>query len=262
MLNHLKQIRKYISYLAGSNTRHGTHSPFVYQWLEECLYDKNPKAAFSEIENLRKDLEKVSRSIAITDLGAGSLLNSSRERTISDIAKKSAKNPKFGRLLYRICAYFQPEYVLELGTSLGISSLYMAKGNPSMQLMTLEGCPNTAKEAKANFEKTQTHNIQQLIGDFKNTLPQALEKFPQLDLVFFDGNHQKEPTIAYFEQCLSKKHNDSLFIFDDIHWSDGMEEAWEYIKAHPEVSVTIDLFMVGLVFFRKEQPKEHFTIRF
>jgi predicted O-methyltransferase YrrM len=88
-----------------------------------------------------------------------------------------------------------------------------------------------------------------------------LNSLPKLDLVFFDGNHQKVPTLDYFHHCLTKAHENSIFIFDDIHWSSEMDEAWQQIQGHEQVSLTIDLFQFGLVFFRKGIAKQHFTLR-
>jgi predicted O-methyltransferase YrrM len=217
--------------------------------------------SFDKIELLRKKLLASQRQIDVTDMGAGK----SGKRTISEIAQRSAKSAKYCQLLFRIAYHLKPATILELGTSLGISTNYLASADPKAKIITIEGCPNTAAEAKKNFESLGLKNIESVIGNFDSTLPAVLANSQQLTaigLIFIDGNHRKEPTINYFSQCLSHATNDSVFIFDDIHWSDEMEEAWEEIKAHPQVTVTIDLFFLGLVFFRKEQAKENFTVRF
>ena len=100
------------------------------------------------------------------------------------------------------------------------------------------------------------------MGDFNLTLANKLKEILTIDLAFIDGNHQKKPTIDYFEQCLKYANNNTMFIFDDIHWSQGMENAWNYIKKHEKTTLTIDLFFVGIVFIKSELSKEHFTIRF
>lgn len=261
-MKYYKQAYNYLKYLINAKSRHGTHSPFVYKLLDECIYNKERRSEYGLIEDIRKQLLISNECIEITDFGAGSKIDNSKKRKIKDIAKYSAKKAKYGRLLFNICAYFNPKNGLELGTSLGISTLYQALGAKEMVLYTLEGCPNTAKIAQANFEKANISSIKLITGSFEQTLTPLLEQLDSLDYVFFDGNHKKEPTLRYFHSCLQKKHNDSVFIFDDIHWSEEMEEAWEEIKNHPEVTVTLDLFMVGIVFFRKEQPKEHFSIRY
>ena len=164
--------------------------------------------------------------------------------------------------LYRIIQFYKPKNILELGTSLGISTCYLAKANPEGKIFTFEGCPETAKIAQQSFEKLNIKNTEIILGNFNSTLKQKAAELQSIDFVFIDGNHQEKPTIDYFKECLNYANNDTLFIFDDIHWSRGMENAWEHIKKHPKTTVTIDLFFVGIVFVKSELSKEHFTIRF
>lgn len=256
------QAKGYLQYLLSAKSRHGVHSPFVYSLLDEVIYSKNTYPEFTAIENLRAELLKDSRTITITDLGAGSTVNTNKTRRISDIAKNSAKAPKLAQLIFRLTKKLQPKNILELGTSLGISTAYLSKACPASTVYTIEGCPETAKVAQGNFEKLGLDNVHLSVGNFDEQLPTLLKKVEQLDLVFVDGNHRKEPTLDYFKQCLEKAHENTVFIFDDIHWSQGMEEAWGIIKKHESVTITLDLFFIGIVFLRKEQVKENFVIRF
>lgn len=260
-MSHLWRAKQYANYLAKAKNRHGIHSPFVYELLDKVIYDKHGYPAYDTVKTIRNQLLSRTDEIVITDLGAGSTVNRSNRRKVSDIAKNSAKAGKWGELLFRLSKRFKPETMIELGTSLGIGSLYQLLGNPTGTLVTFEGCPNTAAIAKEQF---QTAGIDPTMvqGNFDDTLQPFLESIEKLDWAFIDGNHQKEPTIRYFEQCLEKCHNDSVLLFDDIYWSKGMAEAWENIKAHERVNVTLDLFQVGIVFLRKEQPKQHFIIRY
>ncbi|MCG3165662.1 MAG: hypothetical protein POELPBGB_01430 [Bacteroidia bacterium] len=261
-VNKIRFVFRYLRYLLKARTRHGTHSPFVYNLLEEVIYDTSHFYVFDEIESLREKLLRDERTINIKDYGAGSTINSSPTRKLKDIAGNSAKAQKYGQLMFRLIQKFKPQTLLELGTSLGISTVYQASAAPKSKLITMEGCPETASVAKQNFEKLKLNNVEIVVGNFDETLSSTLNTITKLDYVFFDGNHRKAPTLDYFKQCLTKINNDSVFIFDDIHWSNEMEEAWEEIKANPSVTVTIDLFFVGLVFFRKEQKKQDFIIRF
>jgi predicted O-methyltransferase YrrM len=253
---------KYLIYLFKAQSRHGLHSPFVYKLLDEVILNKNQYYSYEEIESLRAQLLMSDKIITVTDFGAGSHLTPQKKRKVREIAKHSAKPAKYGKLLFRLVEFFKPQNMLELGTSLGISTLYQAKANSDGNFITLEGCPEVAAIAESNFKKLNSNNIKLICGNFSETLPQAIEVLPKLEYVFFDGNHQKEATLDYFNKCLKKSQNESIFIFDDIHWSRGMEEAWEEIKKHHAVTVTIDLFFVGLVFFRKEQVKQDFILRF
>lgn len=256
--------KKYLRYYFSAGTRHDVHSPFVFTLVEEVLRDRKQPPAFAEIEQLRKTLLQSKETIQVTDLGAGSLMNAGTTRHISDITRHAAKPPKFGQLFYRLVKYFQPQYMLELGTSMGISTAYMAKAaNPGATLYTIEGCPNIAAKAGQNFAALQLDNIHQEVGNFDTVLPALLPSLPRLDYVYIDGNHRSAPTLQYFEQCLEKAHEGSLFIFDDIHWTPDMEAAWHQIQAHPRVTFTIDLFFIGLVFFRPDmKEKQHFVLKY
>ncbi|MFD2727390.1 O-methyltransferase [Hyunsoonleella rubra] len=181
------------------------------------------------------------------------------ERHVTKIAKTSGTPLKRAKLLFRLSEYFKPNHILELGTSLGIGTHAMGIGQPNARITTVEGCPNLHNFSKDILNQNLSNEIEFINADFNKVVGElATNKF---DLIFFDGNHQKEATIRYFETLLPTAHNDSVFIFDDIYWSKGMTEAWEIIKQHPKVTVTIDTFHWGFVFFRKEQGKEHFRIR-
>jgi len=198
----------------------------------------------------------------VEDFGAGSTILKNKKRVVRDIAKTSVKPKKYGQLLFRLVHYFELKNILELGTSLGITTLYLAKPDSQTNIITMEGCPQTASLAKKNFSELKCKNINLILGNFDKTLPSALAKMKKVDLVFFDGNHRKEPTLQYFNECLKYAHNDSLFIFDDIHWSVEMEQAWEIIKANKSVTVTIDVFFMGFIFFKKELTKQDFVVKF
>lgn len=260
-MKHFQAIVRYLKYFWRSKSKYAVNSPFVFDLYSKVILSKRKFYAFDEIGGIRQMLEKNDQLISVTDFGAGSQIDNSKQKKISAIAKNSAKKDKVGRILTSLTDHFQPKTALEMGTSLGISCLYQYSGCKKAQWITMEGCPETAKVAQKVFSAFKADNIEIVVGDFGKTLQPTIEKIDQLDYAFFDGNHQEQPTIEYFETCLKKAHDGSLFIFDDIHWSAGMEAAWDYIKSHPEVTVTIDLFFIGLVFFKKDLSKEDFTLR-
>ncbi|WP_295668787.1 O-methyltransferase [uncultured Mucilaginibacter sp.] len=260
MLN-LRFAKEYLLHRFKAKTRHGVHSPFVYRLIDKVIYDFSPKKVYTEVESLRNQLLNDERIITITDLGAGSLVNNNRQKRIADIAKNALKPPKLAQLLYRLAADLQPGSIIELGTCLGTTSLYLQNAAPAAKVLTLEGCPETATIARETFSKAGLGDIELITGNFDNTLPGVINKLEKLDFVFVDGNHQKDATLKYFEWCLPKVHENTLLIFDDIYWSQGMKEAWNEIKAHPQVTVTVDLFWIGLVFFKPGQVKENFLVR-
>ncbi|WP_243398958.1 O-methyltransferase [Hanstruepera neustonica] len=240
-----------------STNQHGVHSPFVYDLVTKCFYDKTKYADYSKLIAYRNHLLKNDSLIFITDLGPGSKTNNSQERQISEITRTSGTSLKRSKLLFRLAQYLKPDNILELGTSLGIATNALTLGQPKSQITTIEGCANISDFTKKQFQDSE--NVTFLVGDFITHLNQL--KSNTFDLIFFDGNHTKEATLHYFNELLPTANNNSVFIFDDIYWSKGMTEAWETIKQHPEVTVTIDTYFWGFVFFRKEQAKEHFKIR-
>lgn len=255
-------ISNYIKHRLTAKSRHGTHSPFVYKLTDEVIYDFNSKTDYKSIEAQRKKLFNDESLITVTDLGAGSHLNKNRTKQVKQIAKNALKSPRLAQLIYRLAKNSQPSNIIELGTCLGITTAYLSRACPDAKIITIEGCPETAKVAGRNFEELGLENIELQVGNFDALLPVVIEEQPQLDFVYIDGNHRKEATLDYFKWCLPKVQEGSLLIFDDIYWSKGMKEAWEEIKNHPEVTVTVDLFWIGLVYFRKGQVKEHFKIKF
>ena len=253
------QIIEYIKFLFKATNQHGVHSPFVYDLVTKCFYDKTKHDAYTQLLDYRAALLQNKQVIDITDLGSGSRVFQSNSRAINAIAKRSGTSLKRAKLLYRLANYFKPQHSLELGTSLGIASQAMALGHPENSTTSLEGCPNISEFTKQQLADFNIKNVTLKTGAFETLLPQLKDN--SYDFIFFDGNHNKAATLHYFETLLETAHNDSLFIFDDIHWSKDMRSAWETIKVHPKVTVSIDTFFWGLVCFRKEQVKENFVIR-
>ena len=255
-------IKYYLQFLFHSKNEHSLHSPFVFELYTKIIQSKTEFPIFELIENIRKKLLKNRSIINISDFGAGSRIYKTNQREICQIAKSAEKNPKFGKLLFRLIQHFKPSTIFDLGTSLGITTIYESKAYDNSKVFTFEGCPATATIAKQNFEELNCQNIEIIVGNIDETLPEELSKIKQLDFVFFDANHRYEPTIRYFELCLEKATEESIFLFDDIHWSSEMHEAWQVIRNHPKVMISIDLFYVGIIFFRKNQPKQDFVLRF
>jgi predicted O-methyltransferase YrrM len=257
----LFQIKSYIQFLWHSKNEHAVHSPFVFSLLTKCFYDKKLKSEYVVLNKYRNELLQNKNTIEVTDFGAGSRVFKSNTRPIAQIAKTAGITPKRAELLFRITDYFQPDTILEIGTSLGLATSALSLGNPKASIVTLEGCPETAKQAQLQLQKFNCNNIKCVVTEFNSYLEICNLKSKICNLIYFDGNHSKNATLDYFELLLPSITNETVWIFDDIHWSQEMEEAWESIKNHPKVTVSIDTFQWGLVFFRYEQPKQHFVIR-
>lgn len=257
--------KKYISYyISASNSKgHGVHSPFVFDFIKLVKNDSKEYACYKPIEALRKQLLADKEFIEVEDFGAGSAVIKTSKRRVDKMAASSLKPKKFAQLLFRIVQFYQPKIILELGTSFGISSAYLASARNESKLYTMEGAASIASIARRNFDSLSLTNVEIIEGDFSQTLKPILQELPVIDLAFIDGNHRKQPTLQYFNQLLRKSNEYTILIFDDIHWSKEMEEAWEEIKAAADVTLSIDLFFIGIIFLKKDfKVKQHFSIRF
>lgn len=200
------------------------------------------------------------RQIDVLDLGAGSKKLSSSKRQIKDIAKLSVKKAKYAEVLFRLIEKMNIEVTIEMGTSLGITSGYLAHANKKGKVITLEGCSETLKIAQDNFTELALKNVKIVAGNFDDTFLNVLKENPNVGLVFIDGNHTKEATLRYFNMVKDLGNQDVILVFDDIHWSSGMEEAWMEIKKDAQVTVSVDLFEMGIVFFSEYSKKGDYFI--
>ncbi len=267
----MQLLLRYLAFWFRSGNAHAVHSPFVFDLYTRVIrpaaqqpdFGKpdSGKPDFGKIEALRAALLADPREMDTIDLGAGSRVARSPRRRVKDIARYAQKDARTGQLLFRLVGHFAPRTLFDLGTSLGITTSYLAAASPRAALYTFEGCPQTLAIAKSNFARLDYWHIRPVAGNLDETLPAMLKEITALDFVFFDANHRREPTLRYFAACLAKAHEDSVFVFDDIYWSAEMRTAWEEIKSHSAVTLTVDLFHVGLVFFRRKQPKQHFRLR-
>lgn len=260
---------KYLRYFFRSKNGkgHGVHSPFVYDFIRSVLRHKTSeveKQLFAKLEDRRNFLLNDKRTIDIIDLGAGSGKLKSERRKVSEIASSSLKPKKYAQLLFQISKHYRCKNIIELGTSLGVTTTYLASANSDSRVISFEGIPGIAKVAQESFDIAGLKNIELVEGDFDQTLPKFLGNEATLyDLVFIDGNHRKEPTLRYFEWLLPHAGFHTIFIFDDIHWSREMEDAWANLKDHKSVSATIDLFFVGIVLVSKDFKEPfHLEVRY
>ncbi|MDQ2772063.1 MAG: class I SAM-dependent methyltransferase [Bacteroidota bacterium] len=256
------QLLAYLRFWLRSGNAHGLHSPFVFGLYTSVVRHPGQYGAYAAIEERRQQLLSSPQSIRVTDFGAGSHSGAGPQRRVADIARTAAKPRKLAQLLFRLVNYFRPATILELGTSLGLTTAYLAAADSRHRVISFEGCPNVAAVARETLATLQLKNVEVIEGNIDDTLAPTLAALgAPVDFVFFDGNHRYEPTLRYFELCLAHRAEHSVFVLDDIHWSADMERAWETIKNHAEVTLTVDLFYFGLVFFRQKQPKQHFWLR-
>jgi len=248
----------YLYYRLNASNLHGVHSPFFYALNEEVIRKKTYPYD-GQVEKLRQALKKNESKIDLIDLGAGSRVNKSNKRSVSEIARVSSGSKKDLALLHNLANWIKAEYILELGTNLGLGTIALSTAESAKNVVSIEGDPNLAEIAVKNLEKLNS-KAQVIHGSFEEKLDLALSKLKKVDLSYLDGNHKKEPTLNYFTRIKEYTGNNSVIAIGDIHWSEEMEKAWETIKADPDVTATADIFSMGLVFFKKELSKEHFTL--
>ncbi len=254
-------IKKYISHFLKSKHRgHGVHSPFVYSFVKLVIENDGVFYSFKKIENIRNNLLENNKLIDVNDLGAGSKKNKNNKRKISYIAKTSLKPAKQAQFIFKVVNYFSPDNVIELGTSLGITTSYIAFAKKTSNIYTVEGSSEIHKIAQKVFKSLKLNNITAINDNFDNALPKLLEGNISPDLVYIDGNHTYDATMRYFNILLKYVNEKSILIFDDIYWSKDMNKAWNKIKNNNKVTLSIDLFHFGLVFFRNENPKQDFKL--
>jgi len=256
----LFRIGKYLRYKLNSRGIQYIHSPFLFQLMNTCFYDQ-PEDKFLPIEQIRYELLQDTQHIERTDWGSGNSKNNKLQQ-IRAIARKSLQSPRNARLLFRLAKHLQAKNILELGTSFGITTSYLALAAQNGNVITIEGDPAIHSKAVSHFKQLGLTNIHAVYGNFDEVLPQLISTYKLFDMVWIDGNHRKEPTLRYYKMLLKHMHPEGLMIFDDIHWSPEMTEAWDIIRKNEKATLTIDIFQMGLVFISKKLSKEHRFIRY
>ncbi|MCX6271161.1 MAG: class I SAM-dependent methyltransferase [Bacteroidetes bacterium] len=235
---------KYFIFCLSAGNAHSIHSPFLFQ-----LYTRVIKRKVKDRREFIFNEEK------------GGV---SREGKASprQLVKRHSAGIRKGKLLYKLVNHFKPGNLLELGTNLGVSTAFLALGNSRGRLISLEGSGELAGIAGQNLDHCGFSTVEIMEGCFEQILPKVLGLLDHVDFVYFDGDHREMSTFEYFKLCSQHANDFSVFVFDDIHWSPGMEKAWGRICSDEKVSLSVDLFFTGLVFFRKELSKQHFCLRF
>lgn len=248
----LQRFGIWLNYIYNGKTRYLIHSPFVFNFINEVLRDNRQFYAFELVDALRRKSLKDKRVLNVVELGAGKGKGTSSKKTVATLTKNTAITPKYGQLLFRMVDYFQPEGILEVGTGLGFATAYLSMAKPSAKTITLEGNRAIAQVAEEHFISLGINSIEIIRGNFDDSLQAVLARNKPLGMVFIDGNHTAEATLRYFNQCLPHCNQHTILVFDDINWSADMQKAWKEIRQHEKVTLSIDLFRMGLIFFTDE----------
>ena len=258
MAHHLFRLRSFLSYWLNAVDEHSLHSPFFFDLYTRQIKPAIRQEKYTHIESLREKLLNDHREISVLDFGSGKSLKT--KRRISAIARRSLSTPRYSGIFARLANYLGSTCIIELGTSFGINTLYLAE-KPDATVTTFEGAPAIADIAALTFEFASKANIDLIVGNIDRTLPLFLHRVRRVDLAFIDANHLYEPTLQYFEWLLKKVHEKSAVIVDDIHHSPGMEKAWKVIKSHRLVYGSADLYRCGVVFFDPSLNKQHVILQ-
>ena len=269
---------------------HGVHSPYLFEWVRMVMSDKNTYYVWDEIEEIRQEMLKDTRELEFVDYGSGGPLptspskgRSANMRRVCDIAKGSLARRKEAQLLARLVGWLGRPLltsplrggigdeasedrkgltIVELGTSLGVTTAYLAAMDSRNKVVTYEGCPAVAEVARANWEKLGLSNIACVVGEITvDSLQLTVDRLSGIDVAFIDANHTCEATLTYFNALASRVYEKSVVVVDDIHYNEDMEKAWKAICADERVTTTMDLYRMGLVFFDKHYWRKHYKMR-
>ncbi len=268
-MNKLQQLFEFVAFMIQSTNQHGIHSPYLFEFYNQVISDDRRFYVFETLESIRHAYLHNDHDIEIVELGAGSSYSNARVKKISDVAKQQLSGAYQLRTIFRTVDWLQHRIekpslqIVELGASLGLSSFYLASVSNKNKVTSFEGNPHFVEFIEFQKKQWKLSNLDIIEGNFDTTFRAfAQESKSPIDLAFIDGNHREKATYQYFEWCLPMVHNDSILIFDDIHWSSGMYKAWKNIQKHPAVTASMDLYFMGIVFFRKDfQEERHLKIR-
>ncbi len=256
----LYQFRAFLRFYWSAVTRYQLHSPFVFELAQAVLEDRRRYYAFRDVELLRERMLSGDEVIEVEDFGAGRTRGQKR-RSLRQIVRQAGSSARQGQRLFRLAQWLAPKTMLELGSSVGIGAMYLASAARNARFLSLEGSPQTAEVARANLSWLGLGTTEIRTGAFEQTLLPALQSLQSVDLVYLDGNHRLEPTLQYFETCLPFAGTQTVFVLDDIHWSPEMYSAWQRIRQHQRVTLSIDFFDFALVFVNPDfREKQHWNI--
>lgn len=244
---------------AGYYNGHRVHSPNIFNFFKYVIFSKE-KFDYSLAENTYTALRKNRESVTVTTFGAKG--GKTKDVKISSLAKKSSSKGKYGRLLQRTANFLQPRKILELGTSLGVGTLYLSSGSPDSKIITVEGCTSIHNLARESFAVNNAQNIEAVNSGFDEVLDNLIAENQDIDLVYIDGNHTYQATMDYYELFSRRLESGAVLLFDDINWSKGMSKAWREIVKDSKSTVTIETARMGIVFLNPKLTPKHYCTRF
>lgn len=248
-----------------NTTGEGIHSPYLFYLVRFLMRDENTYYCFADIERRRLSLLASQDTLDTVDYGSqGSPEGLHVTRRVGDIARGHLESARVGQLLFRLLVYMgreqnRPLEILELGTSLGVTTAYLGSASSQNRVVTLEGSKTIAHVAEEQWRALGLKNIECRVGNINDTL--YIYAREALDMAYVDANHTYEATLRYVDYLLPRMTEKGVIVVDDIHYSREMEKAWEELKADERVTSSMDLYHAGLLFVDRHYLKRHYTIR-
>jgi len=250
----------YLRYAYRAKNAHRVHSPFVFDLYSKHLLNPAACNTLDSLEELRTTLLKNTSPIHTTPLGAPSKTIKTNITSVSEIVKGSVITAKWSRILFRLIQALQPNSILELGSSIGFSSVLLHKAAPNAKIHTIEGQLEVSAFAKTFIQQHTSKNVQLHAGVFEHILPKVCVEHGPFDFVYLDGDHRSQALIHNIKTLLPHLSSNACILIDDIHWSSDMEKAWRNLYSNSRFMLSIDLFRMGLLFCGHRRVKEHFTL--
>lgn len=253
-------IKAYIKYLLHARHRKGfgIHSPYVFALLNDVVFDTTPYYSYSDIERTRHLMLHDRTALRTYPIGTSSRTST----TVAREARLSTKPAKYAQLIHRLALHNHSRTIIELGSNLGITTLYLAATDSRATIHTIEEQETIARIAQDNYDRHHASNIHLIHGDIDSHLAPLIASLHTIDLAYIDANHRYTPTMQYYQTIRQKTTPESIIIIDDPHRSPEMEQAWQQITADPTVTLSIDLYHIGLLFLRPELPKQHYIVKY
>ncbi|MEZ4972039.1 MAG: class I SAM-dependent methyltransferase [Cyclobacteriaceae bacterium] len=253
-----QRIKSFISHWLNKVDEHSIHSPYFFDFYKQVIKPAQKAKGDQALEKLRARLLQNNMPVQMEDLGAGSAVGG-QKKSLADITQISVSPAKLSQLYFNILNYIDAKYVVELGTSIGLNTLYLSQ-KTDCRIFTFEGNKSLINIALTHFESLDRKNVQLIEGNIDHTLSEFLQNTTKINFALIDANHRYEPTLRYFNMLVRRMNEKSILVIDDIHWSAEMEKAWDELHRHSLVYGSIDLYRCGILFFDPALNRQHFTL--
>ncbi len=240
----LKIIGRFLRFWNGAKSIDSVDSPLVYQLCLDIQSAHDAKTQFKKIEDKRAQLLMDNTLINVQSLGSQSKVNRSEIRSIRQIALSSVSPRNKCELLYGLVKTTKAKTVLELGTSLAISTAYVAAVDRVDYIKSVE---DSSKIHSYNENLAHNSKINMIQSDFQSYIENELNNKAKYDCIVLDGRHDEIATISYVNQLINLLNPNGIIIVDDIYWSNGLMNAWKTLRNDYRYNLKIDLFYYGVL---------------